>query len=45
MKLQKTPNNQNSHEKEEQIWRYHDPWFQIILQRLKEYSTGSKTDT
>ena len=25
MKLQKTPNNQNNLEKEEKIWRYHNP--------------------
>ena len=29
----KRPNNsQNNLEKEEQSWRYHAPWFQIILQ-------------
>ena len=32
MKLQKTPNNQNNLEKEEKIWRFHNPWFQIMLQ-------------
>ena len=32
MKTPKTLNNQSSFEKEEQSWRYHTPWFQIILQ-------------
>ena len=32
MKTQKTPNSQSNLEKEEQIWRYHAPWLQTILQ-------------
>ena len=32
MGTQKTPNSQNNLEKEVQSWKYHDPWFQTILQ-------------
>ena len=32
MGTQKTPNSKNTLEKEEWSWRYHTPWFQIILQ-------------
>ena len=32
MKLKQTPKSQSNMEKEEQSWRYHSSWFQIILQ-------------
>ena len=32
METEKTPYSQNNLEKEEQSWKYHTHWFQIILQ-------------
>ena len=36
METQKTLNSQNNLEKEEQSWRYHAPWLQIILQSYSQ---------
>ena len=40
MKPQKIPNSQINPEKEEQSWRHHSFWFQVILQ---SYSKQKKT--
>jgi hypothetical protein len=45
---QKIQNSQSSPEQKEQCWRYHDTWFQIILQShsdQKQYGICTKTDT
>ena len=48
VETQKTLNSQNNLKKEQQIWRWHTPWFQTILQSYshqKQYGTSAKTDT
>ena len=35
----KDPNYQSNPEKKEQNWRYHTPWFQIILQRYSNQNS------
>ena len=47
METQKTPNSQNNLKRGKQNWRYHAPWFQIILQNYSNQNSRywHKTDT